>query len=293
MAGQPTQTESRDWGKLIMTLMVAAIVVSVGAISFAMYSKAQASKGTNPPIIKTGDTVMMNYIGRFADGRVFDTSIASVGQNNALYPKSLTWAAKANTSYVPFNMTAGNYGSGGTIKGFAMGVIGLSEGDHAIIDVPADEAYPINADYVHTVNIVDNVSILQSMTDTDFTLAFGAPAIVGQVYQHYFWGWNIMVVSDAAGLVIYRNDPVVRQVVYPFGNPMNISGPSGWPEVNASAVYNIKGTDSDGATFVVSSFNATAGTFQITKNNSSSGFNGEIAGRELFFEVFILKVTSP
>ncbi len=312
MESQPVPAERRDRGKLIIAILIAAIVVSVGAISFVVYSNSQASKTANLATIKAGDKVMMNYIGRFADGRIFDTSLANVGQNNALYPKSLTYTARANTSYAPFNMTAGNYGSGGTIKGFALGVIGLHEGDHVIIDVPADEAYSINPTYVHTVQIVGYENVYKSMNETDFAAAFGVPAVVGQVYKHYFWGWDVTVVSDTLGLVIYRNDPLVGQVVYPFGNPLNASGPAGWPvvvekydttanggqgsiqirhEVTASDVYNVKGTDTDGATFVVSSFNATAGSFQITKSDSSTGFNGEIAGRELFFEVFILKVT--
>ena len=314
MESQPTKTEGIDRGKLIMTLLIAAIVISVGAVSYVVYSNSHASKAQNLPVVKAGDKVMMNYIGRFSDGRVFDTTLASVGGNNALYPKSLTYTPRGNTSYVPFNMTAGNYGSGGTIKGFALGVIGLSEGDHVIIDVPASDAYPVVETYVHTVNIVDNVSIFGSLSDTDFAAAFGSAAEVGQIYKHYFWGWDIQVTSNEGGLVIYQNEPDVGQIVYPFGNPLNATSPAGWPvlvekydlsanggqglmqirhEVTASDVYNVKGTDSDRSTIVVSSFNATAGTFQITKSNSSTGFNGEIAGRELFFEVFILKVTAP
>ncbi len=296
-----------------MAILVAAIVVSVGLISFAVYSNSHSSKAQNLAVVKAGDKVMMNYVGRFSDGRVFDTTLAAVGQNNALYPKSLTYTPRTNTSYVPFNMTAGNYGPGGTIKGFALGVIGLHEGDHAIIDVPADEAYPIDGQFVHTVKILDSLSVYQSIPDSAFTTSFGTAPVVGQIYKHYFWGWDIQVVSDTGGLVVYRNDPDVGQVVYPFGNPLNATAPSGWAvvvegydplaedgtgvilikhEVTSSAVYSIKGTDSDGATFVVSSFNATAGTFQITKSDSRTGFNGEIAGRELFFEVYILKVTA-
>lgn len=313
MESPPKSTEKRDNGKILMALLIAAIVISVGAISFVVYTNSQATKSLTIPAIKAGDKVMMNYIGRFADGRIFDTSILSVGLNNALYPKSLTYSVKSNESYAPFNMTAGNYGQGGTIKGFALGVIGLHEGDQAIIDVKPGDAYPVKSQYVQTQELHQQISVLDFMTDLQFTTTFGTNAVLGQVYKHPFWGWDVVVVSDQAGVVTIRQDPTIGQVVYPFGNPNDLAKPNGWPvsvesydptayggqgsielthEVSQADVYEVKGVDFDGSTFVVSSFNSTAGTFQISKSDSSTGYNGEIAGRELFFEVTIITVTS-
>ena len=314
MESPPKSTEKRDTGKIVMALLIAAIVISVGAIGFVVYSNSLATKSLTIPAIKAGDTVMMNYIGRFADGRVFDTSILSVGLKNALYPKSLTYSERSNDSYAPFNMTAGNYGQGGTIKGFALGVIGLHEGDQAIIDVKPGDAYPVKPEYVIPIQLHQQISVLDFLDDLQFTTIFGADPVLWQIYKHPFWGWDVMVVSDQAGLVCIRQDPTIGQVVYPFGNPSDLAKPSGWPVtvesydqsaysgqglivlghgVSQADVYEVKGVDSDGSTFVISGFNSTAGTFQISKNDSSSGYNGEIAGRELFFEVTILKVTSP
>ncbi len=36
-----------------------------------------------------GDTISVHYVGKFPGGKVFDTSIRSVADNNASYPKSL------------------------------------------------------------------------------------------------------------------------------------------------------------------------------------------------------------
>jgi len=313
MESQPKSTEKRDTGKIVMALLIAVIVIAVGAISFVVYTNSQATRSLTLPTIKAGDTVMMNYVGRFADGRVFDTSILSIGLNNALYPKSLTYSARSNDSYTPFNMTAGNYGSGGTIKGFALGVIGLHQGDNEIIDVKPADAYPVNSSMMQTVELHQQIPLLQSMTDLQFTTSFGTSPVVRQVYKHFFWGWDVEVVSDQAGLVIIKQNPSVGQVVYPFGNPNDMANPSGWPVtvevydtsayggqglievshgVTQADVYEVKGVDINGGTFVVSGFNSTAGTFQISQSNSSTGYNGEIVGRELFFEVTIVKVTS-
>ena len=313
MESPPKSPEKRDTGKIVMALLIAAIVVSVGVISFVLYTNSQATRSSTLPAIKSGDTVMMNYVGRFSDGRVFDTSILSVGLNNALYPKSLTYSARENSSYAPFNMTAGNYGSGGTIKGFALGVIGLHQGDRAIIDVKPADAYPVLSQYVHPVDLHQQLSVIESMNDTQFVAAYGTDPVVGQIYTHYFWGWDVQVISDLAGRVFMKNIPTVGEVVYPFGNPNSPTDPKGWPvtvdsydssadngnglivvthAVSQADVYNVKGMDIDGKTIVVSAFNSTAGTFQLSKSDSSAGYNGEIAGRELFFEVTIVKVTS-
>lgn len=313
MESQPKSTEKRDTGKIVMALLIAAIVISVGAISFVVYTNSLATKPLTIPAIKAGDKVMMNYIGRFADGRVFDTSMLSVGLNNALYPKSLTYSARSNDSYAPFNMTAGNYGQGGTIKGFALGVIGLHQGDQAIIDVKAGDAYPVNSQYVQKIDLHQQTPVLEFMNDLQFTATFGTDAEPGQFYKHPFWGWDVWVVSVVLGQVTIRNDPTIGQVVYPFGNPNDLAKPSGWPVtvesydpfanggqglivlghgVSQADVYEVKGVDSDGSTLVISGFNSTAGTFQISKSDSSTGYNGEIAGRELFFEVTIIEVTS-
>lgn len=312
MESPPKPTEKRDTGKIVMALLIAAIVISVGAISFVVYTNSQATKSLTIPVIKAGDKVMMNYIGRFADGRVFDTSMLSVGLNNALYPKSLTYSAKSNASYEPFNMTAGNYGQGGTIRGFALGVIGLHEGDQATIDVKPGDAYPVLSKYVQPIDVHQQIAVLDFINDQQFMTTFGTEAVPGQVYKHPFWGWDVWVVSVLLGQVTIRNDPTIGQVVYPFGNPNDLANPNGWPVtvesydplayggqglivlkhgVSQADVYEVKGVDSDGSTFVVSSFNSTAGTFQISKSDSSTGYNGEIAGRELFFEVTIIEVT--
>lgn len=312
MDSSPKPTVKRDPAKTVMTLLIAAIVVSVGLIGYVLYSNSLRTTSLSLPAIKAGDTVSMNYIGRLADGRVFDTSIQSVALNNALYPKSLTFTARANTSYAPFNMTAGNYGSGGTIKGFAMGVLGLRAGDHTVIDVKPGEGYSVAPASVQTLEVEQEVPVLFSMTDAQFTQAFGTEPIVGQTLSHYFWGWDVFVVSDQAGIATLRQEPYVGEVVYPYGNPNSATNPAGWAVtvmsydttsygglgsiivkngVSPADIYQVKGVDPGGNAIIISGYNSTAGTFQVSLSDSTTGYNAELAGRELFFEVWILSVT--
>ena len=66
--------------------------------------------------IQNGDTILVNYTGKFEDGEVFDSS-----QGRS-----------------PLKFTVG---SGQLIKGFDEAVLGLSEGDKKTVTIPADEAY--------------------------------------------------------------------------------------------------------------------------------------------------------
>jgi FKBP-type peptidyl-prolyl cis-trans isomerase 2 len=55
-------------------------------------------------------------------------------------------------------------------------------------------------------------------------------------------------------------------------------------------VYNVKGVDSNGYTFVLSAYDSANETFRISYVDSTTGYNGEIAGRTLYFEVTIISV---
>ncbi|OGS42253.1 MAG: hypothetical protein A3K67_05875, partial [Euryarchaeota archaeon RBG_16_62_10] len=306
--------EPRDLRRITMALIVAAIVLSVAAIGYVLYTDSLAQPLDATPAIVAGDSVEMEYIGRLPDGRVFDTSNLSVALDDGLYPKSLTFQLRDNDSYKPFTMEAGKTGSGGTIPGFANGVIGLHAGDHVTIEVPVGEGYEVNQSMLRTIELEEEIYAIEVMSEDDFRNNFGFEPIQMRTYTHFFWGWDVLVVERVGGMVTLRHQPVVGQVVHPFGDPDNSDDPAGWDvvvksydtaansglgsielehEVVAEDVYNVKGTDADDLQFVVSGFNATAGTFEIHKIDTESGYNGELAGRTLYFEVTILDVESP
>lgn len=306
---QPAEGEKSP-RTIFLTLIIVAILVAGGLIGYVLYVNANAPGTESPALIKAGDKVTMNYVGRLPDGRVFDTSLYSVAKDNGTYPKSLTFALRANTSYTPFTMTAGNYGSGGTIKGFALGVIGMHNGTHAFIDVSSDEGYSVNPVFVKQLNIVENVTAVETMTETEFLSSFGTSPVLLHTYTHFFWGWNVVVVDISSSMITLKNEPTIGQVVHPFGNP-SLTPSTGWPvvvqafdptandgngkitirhDISSSDVYFKKGTDVDGSTFILTGVNATNGTFTIGKNDSNSGYNSELTGRQLIFEVWIVKV---
>ena len=305
MEGSKEVPRKRDPHKMIFALLLAAIMVSVGVIGYVLYTRGSATATTEQAIVP-GDTVTMHYIGMLTDGRVFDTSRLSVAWDDVHYPKSLTFTRRSNDSYGPFTMTAGNYGPGGTIKGFALGVLGMYVGQTKTITIPPDEGYAIDTSRIVTVKVVEQIPATETMSESQFRANFGIEPIPLRVVSHYFWGWNTVVVSVVDGVVTVKHTPTVGQMVIPYGNPADTNSPSGWyvevvaydPDANdgqgvttvrnlvsASDVDMVKGVDSDGETFILWSFDDANQTFEIHKSNSSTGYNAEIAGRTLVFEV--------
>jgi len=312
MSGEPETKEPRDTGRILLALIVAGIVVAAGAIVYVGYVNYNRIAGGEPYAIVSGDNVTLDYIGRFSDGRVFDTSIWAVASDDANYSKSMTFNLRSNTSYSPFPMVAGKYGPGGTIKGFALGVLGLHVGDYKIVEVAPEDGYPVDPDMVTTVNLTEIVPIVEQYSLSTFEDYFGTEPIPLSTASHYFWNWQVQVANVSGNIVTVLNQPSVGSSVYPFGDPTNEEDPSGWevrvisydPLADGGAgrvtiqhmisqedVYNVKGSDAGGTDiFFVSGFDATNGTFQIHRSDSNAGYNAEISGRTLFFEITIIKI---
>ena len=311
MESAPPAKKERDTRKMLLAIMIAGILLSFVAIGYVWYTERGKSSVATTGGIVNGQSVTLNYIGRLSDGRVFDTSLFDVANDSGRYPKSLTFTMRSNDSYEPFSMTAGNYGSGGTIKGFALGVLGMHVNETKLIEVPPGEGYPVDSEMIRTLDLVQQIPATEVMTVQEFQNAFQTDPILMQTLHHFFWGWDVVVAFNGSGMVTITHEPIVGQTVYPFGDPNDLSSLLGWPVVvesfdsngfngngmttvrhviSPSDVYNVKGTDSDGGSFVLSAYNATAGTFQIHKSDSSTGYNGELAGRTLFFEVTIVSI---
>ncbi len=311
MESAPAAKKERDPMKMLLALIIAGILLSFIAIGYVWITGRGTSGGTTAGKIVNGDSVTLNYIGRLPEGRVFDTSLLDVAQDDGRYPKSFTFTLRSNDSYNPFTMTAGNYGSGGTIKGFALGVIGMHVNETKLIEVLPGDGYAVDPGMVRTIDIVQQIPATEVMTVQEFQDAFQTSPILMQNLPHFFWGWNVVVAFNDSGMVSIKHEPIVGQTVYPFGNPNDLTSPLGWPVVvesydsngfngngmttvrhiiSSSDVYNVQGTDSDGKSFILSAYNATAGTFQMHKSDPDTGYNGEIAGRTLFFEVTIVSV---
>lgn len=94
--------------------------------------------------ITYGDSVDVNYTGKFLNGTVFDTNIEEVAKQGGLYNESMSYEP-AKVFVDPnfeFSPPEGyeNY-SASFIPGFLDGLVGMKEGDEKEVTIPAEDAY--------------------------------------------------------------------------------------------------------------------------------------------------------
>src|SRR5207249_4851124 len=81
------------------------VLVLVIAI-LAVYFVYVIPKFGHPPLrAQSGDQVKVDYVGRFEDGFVFDTSLASVAEDNASYTKAFSFGWR--NSWQPLSFAIG------------------------------------------------------------------------------------------------------------------------------------------------------------------------------------------
>ncbi len=99
---------------------------------------------TPEKVVKAGDTVSVDYVGRYTNGTVFDTSNETIARASGVYNPA--------RAYAPFSFVAG---SNGTIKGFDEAVIGMKTNETKTnVTIPPEKAYgEYNASFVTTVPV--------------------------------------------------------------------------------------------------------------------------------------------
>src|SRR5690606_6064651 len=81
-------------------------------------------------VVRSGNTVQVDYVGRLENGAVFDTSIEETAREEGIYNEG--------RRYVPLIFKVG---SGQVIEGFNDGVIGMREGEERNLTIPPEKAY--------------------------------------------------------------------------------------------------------------------------------------------------------
>ena len=82
-----------------------------------------------------GDRVGVWYVGRFEDGRVFDTNVQAIGEGP--WPKAEVF--RPRTAWEPISVTAGPVSD--VIPGVGRGVLGLHVGESVTVVIPPEEGY--------------------------------------------------------------------------------------------------------------------------------------------------------
>ncbi|UCE38153.1 MAG: FKBP-type peptidyl-prolyl cis-trans isomerase [Thermoplasmata archaeon] len=186
------------------------------------YSKSFKVKviGPSDTTARVGDKVEVDYIGYLTSYEIFDTSIEDIATNTAIR-KQLGYPTRGG--YQPLKVYVGpedpdpqdQYTS--TVEGFWEAIEGMSVGQSRTVILPPSKAY---GQYENaTLNVTEDVFILETMSFSDFDLNFGETPREGMFLEHYFWGWNVSIdyVNQTEDTIIVRNEPYINQIVTSYG----------------------------------------------------------------------------
>lgn len=115
-------------GILILFIWAWIRAYSIGKLDF-LFSKYSLMQ--TQTLVQSGDQIVVDYVGKHLDGRVFDTSIQSIAQENGLYNPQRNYE-----EWLVFTV-----GAGQMIQGFDEAVLGMKVGETKTVEIPADKAY--------------------------------------------------------------------------------------------------------------------------------------------------------
>ncbi len=290
-----------------MAFLVVVVVVAAGVGTYFLYKQNHPALSSGPRVVAIGDNVTVNYIGMFGSGpeqgRVFDTSIQAVADNNVTYPKTVEYTPRNASGYTPLGVHVGprtpssgySIGSvtyGGVVTGFWQGLLGLPVNQTRLVSIPPYLGYgPANPSCVQTVPLVQNISSTVVLSSVAFAKNYpGVDAFAGVNFVDPTYGWTDTVLSANNTTVVVGLLPTVGAT----------SSYPGWPvkvvDVSTTSITldnlltsadvgavggRLTGTSVCGSSqFFVSALNPN-GTF-------TEDFNREVAGQTLVFYVTVV-----
>lgn len=302
----------------ILVAVLIVVIVAVGGVGAYAVNHYLEPRPTAPiATAQIGSNVTVNYVGYFASGpqtgKVFDTSVYSVYQNNASYPKSLEFAfghSGSPSAYHPLGVhvgpataqyTVGNQTFSGVVTGFWRGIVGMATNQTRFVTIPVDLAYgPLDPACEATEPLSFPVPVLRYYTPANFTVSFpGTSPSGGTTFLDPNYGWTDLVFSSNASTVTVESLPSPGQTLHFAGWNATVTG------VNATTITivnditpqnygSVVGTFPSGRAcgggpsashFLIAGVNAATGTYTIN-------WNTEVTGQSLLFRVTLVAIVT-
>lgn len=278
---------------VLLIVLIAVLMVSASTVVILIYQGEQ-SEGGSSDVVEVGQTIKVNYIEKLLDGRVFDTSLLSVANDDAAYPKTLSFTKRSNSSYAPLSFEVG---SGKMISGFDEAVVGMKVGESKTVTLSPDKAYgDMDPAKLFTFQLVETVPLLETMTASEFKTEYGVNPVKGLLVYDPFYGWEATVDGfDAqADRVTVKNVPTLDALYHIYG-----ADSVGWDikvtgmDSNANLItieHQLDEADSD----MIKGLDG-ASTFFVIDVDEDSGtavrnYNTELLGKTLVFTITIVSI---
>lgn len=292
-----------------LVVLVVVVLVGAGVGAYFLYLHNHPASGTGRPIVAVGDNVTVNYIGSFGSGpeqgRIFDTSIRAVADNNATYPKSLEYTPRNASGYTPLGVHVGpnTPGSGysingvtfgGVVTGFWQGLVGLPVNQtHFITIRPALGYGPLNSACLRTVPLAQSISSQVVLTPAAFTKAYpGVTAFAGVTFTDPTYGWTDTVLSVNNTSVAVGLFPTVGTTTTAPGWPVQVTAVSN----GTISLDNLLTRSNIGSVVGKLTGSTVCGSGQFTvlsvnpNGTFTENFNREVVGQTLIFQVTVVAI---
>jgi FKBP-type peptidyl-prolyl cis-trans isomerase 2 len=293
-----------DDEQLCILTIVAGIVLLLGLVGYTIYDQEivqkrdDKKKDTTPDIAASGDQVSVDYIGRFANGAIFDTSIGPVARNES-FEKSVGFMVRP-----AYDDLSVKIGSGQMIKGFESSLIGKQVGQTYTISVPPEQGYgKSNASLIFQVEQTLTVPLVQEYELSVFKKFFPTVDINNDTrILHPFWNWPVDIVDHDETSVTIRNLPTYdeRIKVFPWNTTVvdistarnvvklrnHIDEITRTTRIDINLLNRLDPVWFEKANTITEN-KEPVGFVTITGGIITLDFNKEVAGRTLIFEITV------
>lgn len=286
--------------KTALIIIVVLVMLSASTLVIVLYQGNQDAENKKNRTVVTGNTVKVDYIGKLADGRVFDTSLSSVANDPAV-AKSLAFTLRANSSYTPLSFTVGG---GSLIAGFNNAVIGMKVGETKTVEIPPAQGYGnLDMSKVRVFNLTETKNVFENMSFSQFKVKYAVDAVAGMTVVDPVYKWPVMVLiaNSDADKVRIQNAPIQGHSYQIYHN--STATASGWNitvntvdttvsdagrivlvhDITDADTGMIRGVDEKGTTFILDSVNTAAGTAWRNANT-------ELIGKTLTFTITLVSI---
>ncbi len=199
--------------------IIVVIVIIVSSVAAYWYTQQKEEKGKAMMKVEIGDTVKVNYTGRFSEGNffdngtVFDTSIKSVANDENI---SKAYSFKSRASYSPLEFEVGKRK---LIKSFDEGVLNMTVDETKNITVLPEDGYGIpDEDLRITINKTQSVPLYETISSQEFHGLYPNEIAEKSVcFKHWFWGWKVTVDDIDDNNITIMNLPDNGSTINVFG----------------------------------------------------------------------------
>lgn len=278
---------------VLLIVLIAVLMVSASTVVILIYQGGQSEESSDD-VVAVGQTIKVNYIGKLLDGRVFDTSLLNVANDDAAYPKSLSFTKRSNSSYTPLSFEVG---AGKMISGFDAAVVGMKVGETKTVTLTPDEAYgEMDPAKLVTFQLTETVPLLMTFTASSFKAEYGVNAVQGLTVYDPLYGWEATVYEyDAqADRVTVKNVPTINSLYHIYG-----TGDAGW-DVKVTGIdsntnlITIEHQLDDGDSDMIKGTDGTSTFFVIDVDEANGtavrNYNTELLGKSLVFTITIVSI---